>query len=91
MTDEVVAPDTKRPAAASNTATSSSVKVGVAPMPLSDPDFYKATMTQIYIWSSIILAAVLFFTIMALVDMPIQKNSILYAKYGTTKPGMAIQ
>ncbi len=42
---------------------------------------------QIVIWTSIGLAAVLYFTVMALIDMPNPKSSILYAKYDTTRGG----
>ena len=40
---------------------------------------------QIYLWTSIGLAFVLYFIVMALVDMPNPKSSILYAKYDTTR------
>lgn len=56
------------------------------PSKLKEDDFQKALLFQISIWLPIILVLILFFTIITLVDMPIQKNSILYAKYGTTKP-----
>lgn len=42
-------------------------------------------LKQIYIWLGIGLAFVLYFSVMAMVDMPIQKSSILYAKYGTNR------
>ena len=42
---------------------------------------------QITIWTSIGLAFVLYFTVMALIDMPNPKSSILYAKYDTTRSG----
>lgn len=42
-------------------------------------------LKQIYIWLGIGLALVLYFSVMAMVDMPIQKSSILYAKYGTSR------
>ena len=40
---------------------------------------------QIRIWTSIGLAFVLYFIVMALIDMPNPKSSILYAKYDTTR------
>jgi hypothetical protein len=56
------------------------------PGALSNEDMKKATLRQICIWLSIVLAAVLYFALQAMINMPIQKNSILYAKYGTAKP-----
>jgi hypothetical protein len=58
---------------------------------MSPDDFNYASLRQIMIWLPIILATVLFVTVMALIDMPIQKNSILYAKYGTTKTSQLVQ
>jgi hypothetical protein len=52
---------------------------------LTNEQMQVAMFRQIFIWLPIILGLVLLFTIFALIDMPIQKNSILYAKYGTTK------
>ena len=40
---------------------------------------------QIIIWTSISLAFILYFIVMALIDMPNPKSSILYAKYDTTR------
>ena len=40
---------------------------------------------QIVVWSTIGLIFILYFSVVALVDMPIQKSSILYAKYGSNK------
>ena len=40
---------------------------------------------QIIIWTSIGLAFVLYFIVMALIEMPNPKSSILYAKYDTTR------
>ena len=40
---------------------------------------------QIIVWSTIGLIFILYFSVVALVDMPIQKSSILYAKYGSNK------
>ncbi len=53
---------------------------------MNDAQMMSSTLKQIMIWLPIGLSLVLYFVIMSLVDMPIQKNSILYAKYGTTKP-----
>ena len=41
--------------------------------------------TQIFVWMPIILVVVLYFTVMSMADMSIQKSSILYAKYGTNR------
>lgn len=41
-------------------------------------------LKQIFIWTSIFLAFVLYFAFMGMVEMPIQKTSILYAKYVTS-------
>ena len=40
---------------------------------------------HIIVWSTIGLIFILYFSVVALVDMPIQKSSILYAKYGSNK------
>jgi len=66
-----------------NTISSSSIKKPYNVM--NDDDMNAAFIRQICIWLPISLVAVLFFTVFALIDMPVQKNSILYAKYGTTK------
>ena len=42
-------------------------------------------LIQIFIWTGIGLFAVLYFSVIAMIDMPIQKSSILYAKYGTSR------
>ena len=42
---------------------------------------------QIIIWSSIGLSFVLYFSVMAIIDMSNPKSSILYAKYDTTRGG----
>jgi hypothetical protein len=55
------------------------------PMKMNENDFKESTLKQIMIWLPITLVLVLWGTIMLLANMPIQKNSILYAKYGTTK------
>ena len=41
--------------------------------------------TQIFVWMPIILIVVLYFTVMSMANMSIQKSSILYAKYGTNR------
>lgn len=53
--------------------------------PLSNEDMQASTIRQILIWLPTVLCITLYFVIMSLHEMPIQKNSILYAKYGTTK------
>ena len=40
---------------------------------------------HIIVWSTIGLIFILYFSVVALIDMPIQKSSILYAKYGSNK------
>ena len=42
---------------------------------------------QILLWTSIVLVFVLYFSVMAIIDMPNPKSSILYAKYDTTRGG----
>ena len=42
---------------------------------------------QIILWTSVGLAFVLYFSVMAIIDMPNPKSSILYAKYDTMKGG----
>ena len=41
--------------------------------------------SQIFIWTSIGLGFVLYFIVMALIEMTNPKSSILYAKYDTTR------
>ena len=48
-------------------------------------DFSEKLETQIFMWTSIGLAFALYFVVMALVDMPNPKSSILYAKYDTAR------
>ena len=52
---------------------------------LSDADREAVFFRQICIWLPIILGAILYFVIVALIEMPIQKNSILYANFGSSK------
>ena len=42
---------------------------------------------QIIIWTSIGLSFVLYFSVIAIIDMSNPKSSILYAKYDTTRGG----
>ena len=42
---------------------------------------------QLAIWTSIGLAFVLYFSVIAIIDMSNPKSSILYAKYDTTRSG----
>ena len=46
--------------------------------------------SQIFIWTSIGLAIVCYFSVMAIIDMSNPKSSILYAKYDTTRGGNEI-
>ena len=48
-------------------------------------DMEDKLQTQIIIWTSISLGFILYFIVMALIDMPNPKSSILYAKYDTTR------
>ena len=48
-------------------------------------EMIKRLQKQIVIWTSIVLGLALYFTVMALIDMPNPKSSILYAKYDTTR------
>ena len=43
--------------------------------------------SQIFIWTSIGLAVVCYFSVIAIIDMSNPKSSILYAKYDTTRGG----
>jgi len=52
---------------------------------MNDDDMNASMVRQINIWLPIILGFILYFIIYEMVNMPIQKNSILYAKYGTNK------
>jgi len=52
---------------------------------MNQDQMYASTLRNIMIFLPITLAIVLYFVIMSLADMSLQKNSILYAKYGTTK------
>ena len=56
------------------------------------PNPIKATMEerlrkQVVIWTSIGLSIVLYFSVIAIINMTNPKSSILYAKYDTTKGG----
>ena len=53
----------------------------------TDPTLGRKILFQFFLWSGIGLAFVLYFGVMAMVDMPITKNSILYAKYGISRTG----
>ena len=46
--------------------------------------------SQIFIWTSIGLAVVCYFSVIAIIDMSNPKSSILYAKYDTTRAGNEI-
>ena len=45
----------------------------------------KKLSSQIFIWTSIGLAVVCYFSVIAIIDMSNPKSSILYAKYDTTR------
>jgi hypothetical protein len=65
--------------------TNESKSTSDVPKMMNENDFKESTLKQIMIWLPITLVLVLWGAIMLLAGMPIQKNSILYAKYGTTK------
>ena len=46
--------------------------------------------SQIFIWTSIGLAVVCYFSVIAIIDMSNPKSSILFAKYDTTRAGNEI-
>jgi len=52
---------------------------------MNDSDMTASFIRQINIWLPIMLGFILYFIIYEMINMPIQKNSILYAKYGTNK------
>lgn len=51
----------------------------------SSIDDHKRLSNEIYYFTMIGLVFILYFSVMALLNMNIQKSSILYAKYGTSK------
>ena len=51
----------------------------------SQSDAISQLQNQIIVWSCIGLTFILYFSVVSLINMPIQKSSILYAKYGTNK------
>ena len=51
----------------------------------SSKDDHKRLASEIYYFTMIGLVFILYFSVMALLNMNIQKSSILYAKYGTSK------
>lgn len=52
---------------------------------MNSDDMNNSFIRQINIWLPIILGFILYFIIYEMINMPLQKNSILYAKYGTNK------
>ena len=72
-----------------------SIETSPEPQTESEKEAYKTMMLQMtqeeseglndMLLRQIGLFAVLYFSVMAMVDMPIQKSSILYAKYGTSR------
>jgi len=52
---------------------------------MNPEDMNKSFIRVIQIWFPIAIVFVLYFVVFEMVNMPIQKNSILYAKYGTNK------
>jgi hypothetical protein len=68
-----------------NTGNTTNNKTSGVKRGLNDADMNTAFLRQINVWLPIILGFVLYFIIYEMINMPIQKNSILYAKYGTNK------
>ena len=58
---------------------------------LSDSDMSDMQIRNILIGLPIVLAIILYYTIMSLIDMPIIKSSLLYAKYGSSKTSVQNQ
>lgn len=56
-----------------------------SPKQMSPDDFNYSMRRQIFIWFPITFALILFTSVWALIDMPIQKSSILYANYVSKK------
>ncbi len=52
---------------------------------LSPKDNFDIMIRQIQIWLPICLTVVLYYAVMSIVEMPICKSSLLYAKYGSSK------
>ena len=55
---------------------------------MNDADFQYSMKRQIFIWFPITFVLILFASIWLLIDMPIQKSSILYANYVSKKVSM---
>ena len=66
-------------------AKNKTINTGTFTRSMDQEQMYASTLRNIMIFLPITLAIILYFVIMSLVDMSVQKNSILYAKYGTTK------
>jgi hypothetical protein len=82
-TDDINATGSTRPPTTEVIENNPTVPTSARIARMSDDEFNKTTLKQILIWLPIILSLVLGAVVLALVEMPIQKNSILYAKYGT--------
>jgi hypothetical protein len=66
-------------------AKNKTINTGTFTRSMDQEQMYASTLRNIMIFLPITLAIILYFVVMSLVDMSVQKNSILYAKYGTTK------
>lgn len=64
-----------------------------APVKAGTPeqDMFDMMIRNILIFMPLSLSFVLYFTIMSMVDMPITKSSLLYAKYGSSKTAIQQQ
>jgi len=56
-----------------------------------EQDMFDMMIRNILIFMPLSLSFVLYFTIMSMVDMPITKSSLLYAKYGSSKTAIQQQ
>ena len=73
------------------TKTNDSVKTNVKAKVLSNSDMTDMQIRNILIGLPIVLVIILYYTIMSLIDMPIIKSSLLYAKYGSSKTSVQNQ
>ena len=70
---------------ASETASNSTINANPKIKEMNNDDFNYSVRRQIFIWFPIGCSLILLFTVWMLIDMPIQKSSILYANYISKK------
>jgi hypothetical protein len=58
---------------------------------LSDKDMFDCQIRNILIFLPIVLVFVLYYAVMSIIEMPITKSSLLYAKYGSSKTSLNSQ